>query len=105
MSGRHGHLRNVLSGLLTLLVGCVAPGVQRPVALADARCLLFNPVVTATDPTTLTRVDWPSAEAFEHQRETFAYREVILDRQGRFGVDQDQLYRRFDSVRTGRTQR
>jgi len=53
----------------------------------------------------LTRSDWPVAAAFEHQREELYYRETIVDRQGRFGANQDYGYRRFDSTRMGRTRR
>lgn len=54
---------------------------------------------------TAGRNEWPMTVGFDHQREVISYREVIWDRQGRFASGQDQSYRRFDSVREGRTRR
>jgi hypothetical protein len=67
--------------------------------------LIFNPERTGVPPRDMTRADWPATPAYAHGAEQVEYRETIIDRQGRFGADQDRLYRRFESVRTGWSRR
>jgi hypothetical protein len=81
---------------------CTLPPFRRFEQYA-ANNLLFNPQWTIDPGYDLARSDWPVATVFEHQREKFSYRETIVDRQTRFGTDQDFYSRRFDSTRTGRT--
>lgn len=70
-----------------------------------ANNLLFNPQWTIAPGYDLTRSDWPVATVVEYPGEEFSYRETIADHQGRFSANQDYAYRRFDSIRTGRTRR
>jgi hypothetical protein len=67
--------------------------------------LVFGPLSTDPAPENVLRVEWPSTTAYADPAETIAYREVVMDRQGWFGAENDRPYRRFDSVRTGRTRR
>ena len=90
---------------LVPLSGCQTPPHRPPAAVNTGKNLLFNPECTTDSSADVARADWPATTAFDHQREEFSYRETIIDRQGRFGANQDYAYRRFDSTRTGRTRR
>ncbi len=67
--------------------------------------LVFSPVETAIPPEDLARSDWPFTVVYDHPDETILYRETVMDRQGWVGSDHNRPYRRFDSVRFGRTHR
>jgi hypothetical protein len=67
--------------------------------------LIFNPQFTFASELHVARRDWPSTTAFHRPTEHLKYRETIIDRQGRFGGSDDYLYRRFDSIRVGRSGR
>jgi len=48
------------------------------------------------------RSDWPATVSGYRLPETLAYRETILDYQGRSGIHSETPYRRFESVRIGK---
>ena len=98
-------LRVGVLGLAFWLGGCC----HREHRRVDRRCgpgagLLFDPAgdsaLAIND-----RADWPGTVAYDHPFEDIAYREVIMDQQGRFGFEDDRPYRRFESVRQGRVRR
>ncbi|MBI4717890.1 MAG: hypothetical protein HY763_08820 [Planctomycetes bacterium] len=97
----------VLTMLLTVL-GCAGKrphATGHPARIAAAPYLLFNPDPEAFPIVEYGRSDWPATSSFNELGEVVEYQETIIDRQGRFGIDQDLHYRRFDSVRTGRAYR
>ncbi len=76
-----------------------------PAQIAEKH-LIFNPEWTNIPPEYVARSDWPSTAALSVLGEEIAYRETIIDRQGRSTGGRDQTYyRRFYSVRTGRAGR
>ncbi len=77
-----------------------APRVERP------SYLIFNPGRSNLPTTILARSDWPATPNTLSVREEFEYQERFIDYQGRaHGLGSDYVYRRFDSVRTGRSRR
>lgn len=88
-----------------ILGGCsVSAHYARPSHVAEKN-ILFNPEWTGLPPLFVGRAEWPSTIAFSHIGEDVEYRETIIDRQGWYRNGRDHLYRRFDSVRTGRIRR
>ena len=91
----------LVAGLL-VGVGLGCAGKRRPVyrASVNAVHVIFNPVPGGySEP---RRALWPAAGIDLAPDAYVAYRETIVDRQGRFGGSQDYYRRRVDSVRTGR---
>lgn len=92
-------------------LGCSTPRHQRPSLTTQgasqliAKHTLFNADWTRDASENIGRIVWPMTTAYNETGESTEYRETIIDRQGRFGFDRDQHYRRFDSIRTGRTYR
>ncbi|MGH8679027.1 MAG: hypothetical protein ACREUQ_11815 [Burkholderiales bacterium] len=64
--------------------------------------MLFGAEVPAHPDGFTERSDWPATTGFTTSDEQIEYRETVYDVQGRGFGDRDWLYRRFDSVRTGR---
>jgi len=95
--------------LLALVAGCCGgkktEGISPPSAPmhgAPNRHLIFSP---STEETLVSRDYgrvWPAAVDSLQPVEIIDYREIVSDRQDRWGSFEDQHYRRFDSVRTGR---
>ena len=86
----------------TTLAGCATPVRTTGLAHIPEKNLIFNPEWTGLPVLEVARASWPSTAAFSSLVEQIDYRETIIDRQGSFGHDLDFLYRRFDSVRSGR---
>lgn len=87
-------------------VGCSAPMRAGRRAYIKAIGTIFNPDWTGLPTHFVPRSDWPSTIAYSNLGEEIAYRETIIDWQGRSRGTQDQLYyRRFKSIRTGRARR
>jgi len=91
--------------LFASLPGCV--NLQPSVApeRISTNNTIFNPECTEIDTPEQAWEVWPITVAFLHPAEQVAFREYLIDRQGRVGTHQDFVYRRFDSVRTGRARR
>ena len=99
-----------ISALLLALVGVVAGGCAHPVRATNAqsvvqRDLLFSPAWTGLPTYDVARAQWPSSVGHESLGEVVDYRETIIDRHGLAGLQRDFYYRRFESVRTGRSYR
>ncbi len=86
-------------------VGCAGLERHGQAKFVPDKHLLFNPEWSGLPTRDVRRSEWPAVVAFGPAAEQIEYRETIIDVQGRFGADRDFLYRRFDSVRTGRLQR
>ena len=91
--------------VLLLATGCSSSGHLRRSRCVQYENLIFNPQFTFAPEVAVSRMDWPSTAAFHRPTEHLEYRETIIDRQGRFGGSDDYLYRRFDSIRVGRSGR
>lgn len=95
--------------LVAMLVGCravdnregVSPSAA-PMNPAPNRHLIFSPDTEVTLVLHDYGREWPSAIEAYQPLETIDYKETISDRQDRRGGFEDQHFRRFDSVRTGR---
>ena len=88
------------------LAGCASAGSRMvrvaPPEYLPSRHLLFNPERTPAATYHVARSDWPSTFVAERQSEEVTFQETVIDRQGRFGRDQDSYYRRVRAVRTSR---
>ena len=88
------------------LAGCASAGSRMGRAVSPegrpSRHLLFNPERTPAATYHVARSDWPSTFVAERQSEEMTLKETVIDRQGRFGRDQDFYYRRVRAVRTSR---
>ena len=88
------------------LAGCASAGSRMVRAVSPegrpSRHLLFNPERTSAAPCDVVRSDWPSTFVAERHSEEMTFQETVIDRQGRFGREQDSYYRRVRAVRTGR---
>ena len=67
--------------------------------------LIYNPDSTGVPVYEVGRSEWPATIASDLPTEEISYQEVIYDRQGRFGIIDDNYDRRFDSVRFGHIRR
>ncbi len=90
------------SCLLLVLVGCCAHHPVRAVRVRAVPDLLFGSECVASCLQDTARGDWPSTDGITNSGEQIDYEETIIDLQGRGFGSRDGLYRRFDSVRTGR---
>jgi hypothetical protein len=94
--------------LATLLAtaGCTSSELNRQHPGMRSRNLLFNPQWNSFPIADNFRADWPSTEVDHAVRETVDYTETYIDLQTRSqNVRNDVPYRRFHSVRSGRTRR
>lgn len=86
-------------------LGCAArPQNNRFLHVPNAH-LLFDPHAVATQASAIRRSGWPETTAYTAGEETLTWREVVIDRQNGRGYHDDNLYRRFESVRVGRSRR
>ncbi len=95
----------IVCGLLLAMTGCGSAQRDPQARVAIDKNLIFNPHASLWSPSYIPRSDWPATTAYGGYTEYVDYRETIIDRQGATGAAQDYLYRRFDSVRTGRVRR
>ena len=86
-------------------LGCSICGRERRVTYLEEKNLIFNPHVIYGLYSCDSRAVWPSTIARDQMRDHVEYRETVIDRQGLYGYTDDYLYRRFDSVRVGRSPR
>jgi hypothetical protein len=100
--------------LVTAVAGCRAPerrSSSEPCGLNDSRSIssthiIFNPEWKSPTFLQPNREDWPSAIASRQLGEEVRYEEAVIDWQGSFRRSTERdYYRRFRSVRTGRTTR
>ncbi len=75
---------------------------SNPVDNGPNRNLIFSPEPQGTFVMQDYDTNWPATIDAYQPFEVVDYRETISDRQDRWGNLEDQYYRRFDSVRTGR---
>jgi len=75
---------------------------SNPGNTAPNRHLIFSPEQDGTFVMQDYDTNWPATIDAYQPFEVVDYRETISDRQDRWGNLEDQYYRRFDSVRTGR---
>ena len=83
--------------------GCATS--KRPIDASNtaAKNLIFNQNCKSFPVLDVPREDWPTSEGFNISDEQIAFREVIVNREGRYHSSRSgDLYRRFYSVRTGR---
>lgn len=95
--------------LLAALGGCCAAERHQgatpsavPLGPSPNRYLIYSPDTEETFVQHDYESNWPSGVAGSPSGEFIAYREIVLDRQDRRGSREDQYYRRFESIRTGR---
>lgn len=88
------------------LTGCASRAGPDRSARIVKKDLLFSPEWTGMPTFDVSRSSWPATAAHLSVGEIIDYQETILDSQGRsrFGRDND-YYRRFRSVRVGRSYR
>ena len=96
----------ILALLATFIPGCCRT--HREVNAPQpnqGKNLVFAPEEPPMPADGLARGEWPITAVYAHPAEAIFYREIVMDRQGAWGSDHDRPYRRFDSVRFGRTWR
>jgi hypothetical protein len=86
---------------LPLLAACAAHS-SRIVAADSSRDLLFGPLSPADGPPVVWRENWPSTSTTGGYGEVTSYTTLMIDTEARTHRGRAHLYRRFESVRTGR---
>jgi len=95
----------LLMALSALGAGCAAHSRRSVVDAWSGHNLLFGPAEPGLPTYDTPRGHWPATAAYRPDQESVTFRETIIDRQGRHFGQRDDYYRRFDSVREGRTRR
>lgn len=102
---RRSMMLMAIAGLLLVAAGCAQPVRRYPVNGTKCGNLVFNSQWNYATEASLYRSDWPSTAGYNPTRDVVRFRETIIDRQGQNHYSDDYLYRRFESVRTGRVRR
>ena len=84
-----------------VMTGCTTHRYKTTITYAPDTHLIFNPEWTGIQNVDVPRSEWPITTAYYTSGEVVEFRETITDIQGRSGLGQDQMYRRFQSVRRG----